>query len=67
MATDVKNISGGDTGSAANGSTIVYAARVASLMKKTYDADGYFTYDIVNFDSGNYADLKDRFDESGEL
>lgn len=64
MATDVKNIAGGDTGNAENGRSVVLIAQAGTARVATLDSAGLSLFSIADFDnSPPGCVLADRFDD----
>lgn len=63
MATDVKNIAAGDTGSSENGRSIVLIAQAGADRVATLDSIGLILFSIADFDnSPPGCVLANRFD-----
>ena len=64
MATDVKNIDGGDTGNVENGRSAVLIAQAGSTRIATLDSAGLTLFSIADFDnSPPGCVLADRLDD----
>ena len=65
MATDVKNIAAGDTGSVNNGRSVVLIAHAGTTRIESLDSVGVSQFTIASFDlSPPGCTLEDRFDDA---